>query len=121
MAALRHLLVVSLLLLLATPSLATPAPSPASGRVVVQVEGLHNTRGRLQVALFRSADGFPDAPQRAFARRVTAIEGGTALVEFDGVPPGEVAVLAHHDEDADGKMRRKLFGQPAEGYAVSRD
>jgi uncharacterized protein (DUF2141 family) len=89
--------------------------------VIVQIEGLRSTQGQLQVALFRGPGGFPETPQRAFARRVVGIAGSSVRLEFDGVPAGQIAITAHHDEDGDGRMRRKLFGQPAEGYAISRD
>lgn len=111
----------------ASPSAAAkqPEPKPAqpvrTGQVNVEVVGLSNTRGQLEVGLYRSAAGFPDDPKRAFASRRAAISGGRVRVEFDAVPAGPFAVAVHHDENGNGKMDTKLFGQPDEGYGFSRD
>ena len=100
---------------------AVPTASPRAGQLTVEVVGLNSDRGQLQAALFRTADGFPSEPERAFARQVLPIHKQHVRLVFDAVPSGPFAVLAHHDENADGKMEKGLFGMPAEGYAISRD
>jgi len=43
------------------------------------------------------------------------------VVSVDGIPPGRYAVQAYHDEDGNGRIRRGLFGVPAEAIGFSRD
>lgn len=39
---------------------------------------------------------------------------------MDGIPPGRYAIQAYHDEDGNGRVRRGLFGIPAEAIGFSR-
>ncbi len=39
---------------------------------------------------------------------------------MDGIPPGRYAIQAYHDEDGNGRVRRGLFGIPAEVIGFSR-
>ena len=47
--------------------------------------------------------------------------GDQVTLVFKDVPAGKYAFNAYHDENANGKMDRNLFGIPTEGYAFSRD
>jgi uncharacterized protein (DUF2141 family) len=40
-------------------------------------------------------------------------------IAFDGVAPGDYAVVALHDEDDDGTLDRSRLGLPTEGVAFS--
>jgi uncharacterized protein (DUF2141 family) len=44
---------------------------------------------------------------------------GEARVTFDGLAPGRYALMAYHDENADGKLNLRLGMFPTEGYALS--
>ncbi len=88
---------------------------------MVELRGLESDDGKIQAALFRGEAGFPDNPAKAALRKNAKISGKRVDLTFDNVPPGPFAVLVHHDENGDSKMQTGLFGQPAEGYGISRD
>jgi uncharacterized protein (DUF2141 family) len=49
------------------------------------------------------------------------IKGKAAVCEFDGLPPGNYALAAIHDENGDGKLDKNGVGAPTEGVGTSRD
>jgi uncharacterized protein (DUF2141 family) len=108
----------------AAPALAAPAPAHAGGTALsldVELIDLRNDRGLVRVSVFRQPAGFPEQPERAFARGQAPIRGGRSLLHFGPVPPGAIAVAAHHDEDEDLQMATGFMGMPTEGYGFSRD
>jgi uncharacterized protein (DUF2141 family) len=111
---------VSLILALAAcaAAAAAPAPPPEPRRVVVTVRGFRSRAGSLRVKLVADADGFPASDAHVAAKRRVAIEAAAVSVAFDGVAPGDYAVVALHDEDDDAELDRRL-GLPAEGLAFS--
>jgi len=105
-----------------TPSTqAAPVSAARTGAITVELVGVESAEGRLLVALFRGARGFPERGSRAFAKRTAAARSGKVRVTFKDGPPGAFAVSAHHDADGDYAMDSGLFGMPLEGYGFSRD
>jgi uncharacterized protein (DUF2141 family) len=93
-----------------------------TGEITVEVLGLHNTKGQVFLALFRSEDGFPDSPAKASAGKKVAIKDKQRVsVVFENVPPGPFAVSVFHDENGNSKMDRGALGIPKEGWGASRD
>ncbi len=94
------------------------AAATAGGVLQVEVTNVRNAAGRVHVDLCDERtfleDGCPyagDAPARM----------GTTTVTVRGVPPGRYAVQAYHDENANGRVDRAIFGIPKEGIGFSRD
>jgi uncharacterized protein (DUF2141 family) len=88
--------------------------------LTVRVSGLNNDRGRVAVALFASAEAFPDQ-KRALVGQMTRIQKGKASVRFANVRPGVYAVAVLHDENENSKMDFNFLGMPLEGYGFSND
>jgi uncharacterized protein (DUF2141 family) len=88
--------------------------------LTVRVSGLNNDRGRVAIALFASAEAFPDQ-KRALAGQMTRIQNGKASVRFANVRPGVYAVAVLHDENENAKMDFNFLGMPLEGYGFSND
>jgi uncharacterized protein (DUF2141 family) len=110
---------VSLILALAACAAAAAAPAPPPDpRVVVTVRGFRSRAGSLRVKLVAEADGFPGSEAHVAAKRRVPIDAGAVSVAFEGVAPGDYAVVALHDEDDDAELDRR-FGLPAEGLAFS--
>lgn len=101
-----------LLPLLMLPGTAHPA------RLDIELTGIENDHGTVRVAV---------CTPETFATKHCPFEGaaaakpGSVVVSVDGIPPGRYAVQAYHDEDGDGRLRRGLFGIPAEAIGFSRD
>jgi uncharacterized protein (DUF2141 family) len=87
----------------------------------VHISGVHSDKGEVLVALFRSEKGFPDDVEHALRRGVARLEGSQAYYSFGAIPSGVYAVSVLHDEDGNHKMKTGFFGQPKEGWCVSRN
>jgi uncharacterized protein (DUF2141 family) len=105
------------------PETGAPAPSAASnaGQVIVDVYGLKDERGKLNVGIYIAEGGFPKDSRAAFAQRTVPVTGRALRLVFNGIPAGEFAVAVHHDDNSNGKMDTGAFGRPTEGYGFSRD
>ena len=107
---------------LAAAALALLAPAFAfAADLTVRIEGVRSADGDIRVALHRRADGvdFPDSAGIMKAAMRPAAETGNLV--FEGLPPGDYAVAAFHDEDRDGDLNTNLLGMPTEGYGFSNE
>ena len=105
---------------------AEPAPEPTAptgtyGTIKVRVQGLRNTKGRVRVLLFHSANGFPDSAEDAMRSRIERPRGKSIALAWESVAAGDYAIAVLHDGNENGKMDRSFFGIPKEGYGVSRN
>ncbi len=110
------------LAMMGAAALALLAPAFASAAdLTVRIEGVRSADGDIRVALHRRADGvdFPDSAGIVKAAMRPAAEGGD--IAFPGLPPGEYAIAAFHDEDRNGDLNTGLLGIPTEGYGFSND
>jgi len=109
-------------LVLAVCALSAAQPAAAkSGQVTVDIVGFKSDRGRAFVALYRGPDGFPNKPNKAFARKIVSIRERRVRVVFDAVPAGELAVSMIHDENGNDEFDTNFVGIPKEGWGTSRD
>jgi uncharacterized protein (DUF2141 family) len=103
----------ALSLVLAAP----PVGAMATG-LDVEVTGVEDDRGLVRVAVC--------TPETFTTKRCPFVaampaQPGSVIVSFAGIPPGRYAVQAYHDEEGNGRLRRGLFGLPAEAIGFSRD
>ena len=94
---------------------ALAAAGAAGGEVRVQVENPPAT-GRVVALLFDRPDAFGDLRDPLKTAEVPA--GGTAA--FEDLPAGRYAVLAFHDQNANGTLDRNFLGIPREPLGFSR-
>jgi uncharacterized protein (DUF2141 family) len=92
----------------------------AQGTLVVQVKPVNEARGELSVALYRKPSDFPH-PVRVYVAQTPKAVKGTNLVRFTNLPPGFYAAAVYHDENANKKLDKNLFGAPTEPYGFSND
>jgi uncharacterized protein (DUF2141 family) len=85
----------------------------------VEVQKLRNDRGHLLAGVYDDPRGFPREGRPTREAKVT-IHGGSATVEFEGLPPGEYAVAVLHDENDDGKMNFNWLKVPKEGFGMTK-
>ncbi|HUH25907.1 MAG TPA: DUF2141 domain-containing protein [Flavobacterium sp.] len=92
---------------------------PQTYSLTVEVRELQNSNGVMQFALYNRPDGFPDEHYKTFYRKLTAaIVDASSTVIFENLPQGKYAVKILHDEDSDGKIKKRLF-LPKEGIGFS--
>ncbi len=97
------------------------AVASGTAHVLVKVTGLRSAKGKEQIRLWASKDGFPSNEAKAFRRATVEIGNGEASAEFLNVPYGEYAVATYHDENGNGKFDTRFPGIPTEGYGISND
>ena len=90
-----------------------------NGELSVDIEGFRSDEGKAIISLYAAGGGFPDGIERAWQTQSVIIESGHVHVLFTGVPYGEYALSALHDEDGDGQMKKSWLGQPLEGFGFS--
>lgn len=90
-----------------------------SFKVTVLLEQFKGDNGAALVTLYNSAKGFPGERQHAIKKAKTTISSRAAQVIFEGLPAGEYAVSAFHDENSDGELGKNFIGVPTEGYGTS--
>lgn len=90
----------------------------AAETLVVAVHGLNSNQGNLRVSLYRDPETFRKEDQALSIEAVPAMAGDVS-VRFEDLEPGRYAIMAYHDEDADGEMKRRFGMFPLEGYGLS--
>jgi uncharacterized protein (DUF2141 family) len=108
-------------LIAATAMIALPvaADAPAPAPFTLKLTGLRSQRGRVGCALYASPRGFPADIGSAVQRRWCRVEGLQSTCRFDPIVRGTYATACFHDENANGRLDRGLFGLPKEGTIVS--
>jgi uncharacterized protein (DUF2141 family) len=98
-----------------------PAQTPTNTTLTVRIIGARNAKGKIRVALFRSAEGFPGDPSKASRLERASIDPQTlsSQVVLTDVPAGQYAVSVFHDENLNEKLDKNFMGIPKEGYGAS--
>ncbi|QPQ54518.1 DUF2141 domain-containing protein [Allosphingosinicella flava] len=105
------------ILALLAPSLA--AAAPAGSDLTVRFENLRSGKGSVRVCLTQNARYFPDCKDDPAARKML-IPARDGIAHFRGIPPGQYALSAFHDENGNGKLD-KMAIMPREGFGFSRN
>ena len=119
----QHLKLVSLSIALATiaaMSAFAQNPAPASGTLRVQLDGFRSDNGKPHCTLYNDAEAFPSHSEKALKEgEAPSIKNKSAEIDFNGIAPGQYAVVCFHDENSNGKFDENALGMPKEGYCFS--
>ena len=88
-------------------------------RLTLEIEKLRNQQGTVYVALFNSAEGFPNDGDKAIMADSYPISEVPLNIAIDDLPFGAYAITVFHDENDDGKLNKGLMGVPKEGFGFS--
>jgi len=106
--------------LLAITLATLPTVALAAGTTIrITAAGMKSSTGEVSCALYRSASGFPNKPERAAQRVVAPIRKATATCVFENVTPGPAAVSVYHDANANKKLDLRFGVIPRESIAAS--
>lgn len=94
------------------------ASDVAAADLTVEVRGLANERGTVNVALFDKAENFT---KTALVGESAPATLKPAVLVFRNVAPGSYALAAFHDANSNGKLDTNMLGLPTEKYGFSRD
>lgn len=97
--------------------LALPAWAGGDG-LEIALTAVRHAEGQVRVGLYADPATFRKEA-RALATRAVPAAAGEVRVRFDGLAPGRYAVMAYHDEDANGELNRRFGMFPTEGYGLS--
>lgn len=93
----------------------------ATYSLTVTVEGLRNSKGVVQFALYNSDGTIPDEKFENYYRiKTSEINKNRAVISFSELPQGRYAINILHDENENGKIDKKfLLPLPKEGIGFS--
>lgn len=87
--------------------------------LTVTVEGAKAGEGKVMIALFDNANGFPAAPPKL--GQFGEVTQDKAVFTFKDLPPGRYAVSAFQDRNNNQKLDANMMGMPTEPYGFSRN
>ncbi len=96
------------------------ATNAVPGQVSATVTGLRSAKGQVLACLTRSASRFPQCDRDPEAHRLIVPAGSSIELHFGPIAPGTYAIALIHDENANGKLDKRLI-MPAEGFGFSRN
>ena len=91
-----------------------------TGTIVVNVSGIKNDKGVVQIGLYNSEASFPNYNKNFKGTFPKANKAGVSYT-FKNIPVGTYAVAVWHDENKDKKMNKNMFGSPKESYGFSKN
>jgi len=117
--------IVSCVAVFATAPLLAAANSghmklPAEGDVTATITGLRSRDGQILACLTRRPDVFPKCVLDPQAQTLTVSASKPVQLDFGDVPAGTYAIAIIHDENANGKLDKRLM-IPREGFGFSQD
>jgi uncharacterized protein (DUF2141 family) len=84
--------------------------------ITVEFSGMKSDTGNLYVALYNKKADFL---KNAIKGDIVKVTNKKATVIFEGIPAGEYAISAFHDENENKKMDTRIFGIPKEPVGIS--
>jgi uncharacterized protein (DUF2141 family) len=93
-----------------------------TGDLTVVVDGFENDRGYVKIGLHNSVGSYTRDDDKYIIMGIMArINNGKVIHSFcfREVPFGVYAVSIFHDENANGRLDKNLFGAPTESYGFS--
>jgi uncharacterized protein (DUF2141 family) len=93
----------------------------ASYSLTINVEGLRNSKGVVQYALYNKDGSIPDEKyERYFKKGIAEIRNNKSTLTFNDLPVGKYAISILHDENENRKIDKKfLVPVPSEGVGIS--
>lgn len=85
----------------------------------IEVSNLKVAKGTLMLAMFSSADGWPDGEGKAFKLITQKVSTSGVQVISVSVPPGTYAISMYHDENDNKKIDKNWVGYPTENFGFS--
>lgn len=101
----------------------TTSTKPAevkSAPLVLKIEGIKVPSGYVRLAVYGSAQGWPDKPDLAVRKLEVAVkQKGTLIIPLGKLPAGKYAISAYHDANSNNKLDVNWIGIPNEPYGMS--
>lgn len=92
--------------------------SGKKGNLQIEVRGIKEISGDLQIGIYNKADGFAQK-DKVYMGKIVAVKGSTVVVDISNLPHGRYAISAFHDKNRNGKLDTSILGLPTERYGFS--
>lgn len=112
----KKFLLVALLL---TIQFVSAQKKQSGSSIIVQLNGIKEPTGQVLLSLFKSGNGFPTQPEKAFMWKRAKVTASSLIISLDGLPLGTYAIAVVHDENSNNVMDRNWLGLPDEDYGIS--
>lgn len=86
--------------------------------LTIQLTGMQNTNGKINVALYNSSSSYND-PNQAYKEMFVPCNGTTMSFTLDSLPAGDYAFAIFHDENDNQQLDQNFLNIPTEGFAFS--
>jgi uncharacterized protein (DUF2141 family) len=93
-------------------------PLDSLSYIVINLSGMKNTNGKINVALYNSEQTFND-PNQVFRKAFLSATGSAMTINIDSLPAGQYAFGIFHDENDNASIDSNFLGVPQEGFAFS--
>ena len=107
-----------ILLILTFLFFSCPSISAQSGIIKIEIEGIKNTKGIMQIGLYSADADFPDF-EKIFKGASPKPNISGVVYSFDNIPAGTYAIALWQDENEDKELNKNMFGAPKEKYGFS--
>jgi uncharacterized protein (DUF2141 family) len=87
-------------------------------KLVINLSGMQNTNGKVNVALYKSSSTFNN-PNQAFRELFLNFTGNSMVISLDSLDQGEYAFALFHDENNNQQLDQNFLSIPTEGFAFS--
>lgn len=108
----KNLFLISLVLFFCSSTLIK------TGSIKVEIHGLENDKGIVQIGLYNSEKDFPTFEKNFKGSSIKANKNGVHYT-FTNIPVGKYAIAVWQDENEDKKINKNMFGSPTEKYGFS--
>jgi uncharacterized protein (DUF2141 family) len=88
--------------------------------LTIQVQGLKQTKGQVQIAIYNDANKFLKIGNEYRAESVAATANALTYTAKN-LPNGEYAIAVFHDINSDGVLNLNFLGIPKEPYGFSKN
>ena len=99
---------------------ALPGAALPTGAVTATVTGLRSADGQVLACLTADPHAFPSCDKDPDAHAIIVPARKTVRIDFGRIPAGEYAIALVHDENANGRLDKRLM-MPREGFGFSRN
>ena len=86
--------------------------------ITLKVTNIQDAKGNMNIALFNSADGFPDGDNFIIGKHIPVNSKEFKYI-FSDIPLGTYAIAVYHDLDKNGELNTNWIGIPSESYGFS--
>ena len=96
-------------------------PVPVATNLQLHIEGIQEVSGDIYVAVYDSAEAFPEDETWCYRTSEAVRSSGTLELAIPGRSAGTYAIAIYHDTNGNGQLDKNMVGIPQEPYGFSRN